>query len=232
MKNKYNSKIWKEFRDDIIESDGYKCAICGRNSFEVILQVHHKKYVKGRMLWEYASEECITLCKGCHAMEHGKIKPNFGWEYSGEEDLEDLIGECENCGSNIRYIFHIYHEKWGALQVGTLCCDNLTDSREASNHLESLRRFESRKKNFINSVKWKSSGAMQSIKKNLFEIIIEGVDDYFSLKIHNIKSKKHYATIECAKSSAFEVIENGKFIDYCIKHDIALPGKVKIRLSH
>lgn len=34
----------------------------------------------------------------------------------------------------------------GALEVGTLCCDNLTDSREASNLMESVRRFESRKK--------------------------------------------------------------------------------------
>lgn len=229
MKNKYKSKIWKEFRDDIIESDGYKCAVCGKNSFETILQVHHTQYIKGRKLWEYASEDCVTLCKGCHAMEHGKIKPNFGWEYIGDEDLGDLIGECENCGSNIRYVFHIYHEKWGALQVGTLCCDNLTDSQEASNLMESLRRFESRKRNFINSIKWKSLENLHSIKKNLFEIKIEEIEDYFNLTIHNKKSKKHYSTLESAKSSAFEVIENGKLVEYCLKNNIPLPARLKIK---
>ncbi|NML55826.1 HNH endonuclease [Chryseobacterium cheonjiense] len=228
MKNNYNSEFWKEFRDSIIESDGYKCSICGKESSKTILQVHHTKYIKGRNLWEYASEDCVTLCKSCHAMEHGKIKPNYGWEYIGDEDLGDLIGECDNCGSNIRYVFHIYHEKWGALEVGTLCCDNLTDSQEASNLMESVRRFESRKKNFINSIKWKSSEHFHSIKKNLFEIKIDEIDDYFCLTIHNQKSKKRYSSLELAKSSAFEAIENGKFIEYCLKKNISLPAKFKI----
>ena len=79
MKNrKYQGDAWKSFRKDIIESDGFRCSQCGRNSFDVVLQVHHKKYIKGRKLWEYAGEDCITLCRGCHAMEHGIIMPNFG----------------------------------------------------------------------------------------------------------------------------------------------------------
>lgn len=227
--NKYKNEVWKEFRKDIIESDGYVCAHCGRNSFEVVLQVHHKNYIKGRKLWEYASEDCITLCRGCHAMEHGIIMPNFGWEYVCDEDLGDLIGECENCGNNMRYAFHIYHEKWGCIQVGRQCCDNLTHSLEASNHMESLRRFENRKRNFIKSHKWKDIGNQHSIKKNLFEIIIEEVENAYILTIHGKKGKKRYSKLDDAKSSAFEVIENGKFIDYCIKHEIKLPPKKNCR---
>ena len=46
MKNrKYQGEAWKSFRKDIIESDGFICSQCGRNSFDVILQVHHKKYI-------------------------------------------------------------------------------------------------------------------------------------------------------------------------------------------
>jgi|GEM_PF-5435196 len=95
-------------------------------------------------------------------------------------------------------------------------------------HILGVGQFESRKRNFINSVKWKYLGNLHSIKKNLFEIEIVEIDDYFHLTIHNKKSKKQYLTLECAKSSAFEVIENGKFIEYCLKHNISLPTKFKI----
>ncbi|MEZ7528252.1 HNH endonuclease [Cloacibacterium normanense] len=226
MKNKkYQGEAWKSFRGDIIESDGFICSHCGRNSFDVVLQVHHTKYIKGRKLWEYAGEDCITLCRGCHAMEHGIIMPNYGWEYICDEDLGDLIGECERCGNNMRYAFHIYHEKWGSLQVGRQCCDNLTDSLEASNHLESIRRFESRKQNFIKSSKWKDIGNTHIIKKNLFEIKVEEIDKIYYLTIHGKRSTKQYHSLYEAKSSAFEVLENGKFIDYCLKHKIPLPPK-------
>lgn len=35
-----------------------------------ILQVHHKKYIKGRMPWDYENEDLITLCKNCHKTIH------------------------------------------------------------------------------------------------------------------------------------------------------------------
>ncbi|TCK85081.1 HNH endonuclease [Albibacterium bauzanense] len=229
MKNrKYQGEAWKSFRKDIIESDRFVCLQCRRNSFEVVLQVHHKHYIKGRKLWEYASEDCITLCRGCHAMEHGIIMPNFGWDYICDEDLGDLIGICDRCGNNMRYAFHIYHEKWGSIQVGRQCCDNLTDSFEASNHLESARRFESRKQNFIKSLKWKEEDNIYKISKNLFEILISKDEECFNLSIYGKKSSKKYKTLSDAKASAFEVLENGKFIDYCLKHKIILPPKFKI----
>ena len=158
-------------------------------------------------------------------MEHGIIMPNFGWEYICDEDLGELIGECERCGNNMRYAFHIYHKKWGSLQVGRQCCDYLTDSFEASNHIESIRRFESRKQNFIKSLKWKDIGNIHTIKKNLFEIEIEEIGSLFFLTIHGKKSKTKYTSINQAKASAFEVLENGKFIEYCLNHNINLPPK-------
>ncbi len=132
----YTKIEWKEFRDNVIESDGYKCTICGRDSTEVTLQVHHKIYIEDKLPWEYGLENCETMCKGCHAAEHGIIKPKFGWKYVGEDDLEDLSGTCENCGASIRFVHVIYHAKWGFLDVGTLCCDNLTDTEIASNKRE------------------------------------------------------------------------------------------------
>lgn len=35
-----------------------------------ILQVHHKKYIKNRELWEYSNDDLVTLCENCHNKEH------------------------------------------------------------------------------------------------------------------------------------------------------------------
>lgn len=35
------------------------------------LQVHHKKYISGRMAWEYDDFDLLTLCGKCHSEHHG-----------------------------------------------------------------------------------------------------------------------------------------------------------------
>lgn len=35
-----------------------------------VLQVHHKKYIQNRMLWEYDDNDLLTLCESCHREEH------------------------------------------------------------------------------------------------------------------------------------------------------------------
>lgn len=62
---------WQAKRDEIIRRDWYMCQECMSSQN---LQVHHKKYIKGRMAWEYDgwdSFELITLCRKCHADKHG-----------------------------------------------------------------------------------------------------------------------------------------------------------------
>ena len=153
----YHKTEWKEFRENILEGDNYTCVRCGRSREDgVILQVHHLIYHKGRKPWQYATEECETLCKGCHGAEHGYVIPKFGWEFIEMEDLGDLIGECEFCNNPLRYSFAIFHENWGTINVGTGCCDNLTDSDLASNEKESFLRYSKRKSNFITSKRWKN----------------------------------------------------------------------------
>lgn len=217
----YKKSQWKEFRRNIIESDGNKCTTCGRSETEVTLQVHHKKYISGRKPWEYGSQDCITLCKGCHAAEHGIIMPKFGWEYIGDDDLGDLSGTCENCGASIRYVFLINHENWGTLEVGTYCCDNLTDTNIASNLMESLKSYEDRKERFLKSKRWKVEDNTLKIRQNLFDIEIRQFEKCCNLKIHNLQSNKAYESLNDAKCSAFEVIESGKLIEYLKEKNIS-----------
>ncbi|MFN4248246.1 MAG: HNH endonuclease [Flavipsychrobacter sp.] len=212
----YKENKWKEFRQSVIELDGYKCTQCGRGQGDVTLQVHHKEYKTNFKAWEYATSDCVTLCKGCHAQIHGIIQPTFGWEYIGEEDLGDLIGTCENkgCGSSIRYSFTIFHKQWGTLEVGTVCCDYLTDSEIASNFKESKLKFEGRKNRFINSKKWIIDELSHKIKQGLFDIEILEVENQFSLKINGKKSKIKHSSLLMAKTKVFEIIEDGQLMNF------------------
>ena len=216
MKNNslYRTDKWAKFRESVIELDGNKCTICGRSRDEVVLQVHHLKYIPKRKPWEYGTNECRTLCKGCHAEEHGKIMPKAGWEYLGDEDLGDLIGTCDNCGSSLRYQFFIFHENWGTICVGTHCCDFLTDSRIASNLVESQKRYNERKIRFVNSKRWKSSNDVALIKQSNFDIKIIKKADLYYITINHLESSKQYSSFINAQEKVFDVIESGELIKW------------------
>ena len=217
----YRRNEWKEFRENVIESDGRQCVSCGRSEPEVVLQVHHKIYLPGKLPWEYGSENCETLCRGCHAAEHGIIQPKIGWEFIGEEDSGEFSSQCENsgCGATIRHKYLISHPNWGFLEVGTVCCDNLTDSQIASNKKEAMSRYRSRKARFLKSKRWKFEENIYSIKQNLFEVQIREIAEAnFQVTIHNLKSKVKYHSLESAKEAVFETIESGSLYMYLDKH--------------
>lgn len=62
-------KRWFLKKHEILDRDNNECTMCysARN-----LQVHHKKYMRGRMPWEYDNKDLITLCERCHANLHLK----------------------------------------------------------------------------------------------------------------------------------------------------------------
>ena len=214
--NYYLKGEWKKFRDSIIELDGNKCTQCGRSESGVTLQVHHKRYIYGKLPWQYSPEDCITLCKGCHAAEHGIIMPKIGWEFVGMDDLGEPNGKCENenCGRPIRYIFIIFHKNWGTLEVGTICCDNLTDSELASNGKESRMKFEGRQKRFLKSKRWNIIGENYSIRQNKYNVdIVKKSNHDYTLKIHGLYSNRTYDPVS-AKIKAFEVIHSGILLKY------------------
>jgi hypothetical protein len=76
--NQYNELLlltkWDERRDEILKRDNYKCSRCKRQQYEngiyTQLNVHHRKYVAGKLPWQYPDEDLLTLCKSCHKDEH------------------------------------------------------------------------------------------------------------------------------------------------------------------
>lgn len=178
---KYKEKEWFKFKEKIFELDNYTCVKCNRSRKKdgIILQVHHKEYIKDKKPWEYDINFCETLCKCCHAEEHGKIMPQSGWIYDECIDLGEPCDICERCNSEIRYAHHIYHPQWGDLIVGATCADKLTQNKKASN-------LENRIKNFCNK-NWE-------IKNNIYyktflnkRIKIRKIENYY---IPEIISKK------------------------------------------
>ncbi len=59
---------WQRKRLEVMEAAEFSCELCGDK--ENMLNVHHKRYVKGRMAWEYESSELQCLCRDCHTKSH------------------------------------------------------------------------------------------------------------------------------------------------------------------
>jgi len=206
----YQSKCWQAFRREVIELDGGCCQRCARSEPEVILQVHHKKYISGRAPWQYDYRDCETLCKGCHAADHGKIPPKTGWQYLGYEDLGEVSANCELCGSNFRYQFFIYHSHWGSMQVGTYCCDALTGTDIASRKIDHQNKYDERRKRFVRSRRWIKISEREIIRQKGIRIEIAKFDGRFYLQLDQYPGKNGFDTVGDAKSHVFDIIEDGR----------------------
>lgn len=58
---------WQKKRLERLSDASWVCENCGQEG--MTLHVHHKRYVKGRMAWEYEDYELAVLCENCHAKE-------------------------------------------------------------------------------------------------------------------------------------------------------------------
>lgn len=215
MSSPYTGREWKAFRAEVIELDDERCRRCKRGIAEgVVLQVHHLRYSPRKRPWEYSYSDCETLCKSCHAQLHGHVRPSFGWDYVGDDDLGELSGTCDYCGTEIRYVFHIQHPSWEPLEVGTICCDNLTGTVLASNHMESLRRFQTRQSRFLESPRWQKEMNSSSIRQKGNDITILNSGSVFRIVMNKKMGRREFSTLKAAKEAVFEVIENGKAEQY------------------
>jgi len=215
MTKPYSHALWQKFRQEVIELDGSRCCRCNRGTVDaVVLQVHHKHYIRQKLPWEYDYADCETLCQGCHAAEHGHIPPKTGWDYLTEVDLGDLCGYCELCGKEIRYVYYVHHPQWEPMGVGTVCCDNLTGTKIASHHMDAIKLRQSREERFINSNRWSALNGIALIKQKGFDIAIIEKIAGFQIRINEAYGKQIFQTIELAKRRVFEVIENGKAENY------------------
>lgn len=223
MTNRYKDERWYDFRREVIEFDGSECTQCGKKASEgAILQVHHKKYILGRLPWEYGFSDCETLCKGCHAAEHGIIRPETGWTYISSNDLGETIGSCDRCGTSIRYTYLIHHPHWEPIEVGTDCCDELTGTEIASEE----RKRSNRLQNFLRAERWEVGECMEKCTIRKIPICIRKTDVGFKLEIAGKVGINTYPTKDEAKFFLFELNESGKIRK--ISESIKKSGKKRV----
>lgn len=74
MKNKisfsdqYRHPEWQKKRLEALAVAEFSCQRCCDKESQ--LHVHHKRYVKNRMIWEYSVNELEVLCEECHQYAH------------------------------------------------------------------------------------------------------------------------------------------------------------------
>ena len=69
--------LWQKRRLEIMQRDNFTCQLCGRGINDgTPLNVHHKKYIYGKLPWEYEDSSLVTLCENCHKKKHGKTRKN------------------------------------------------------------------------------------------------------------------------------------------------------------
>lgn len=216
----YYNENWFKFSESVQRRDNYKCLKCGRKKGEVILQTHHKLYKRGLEVWEYPKSDCLTLCKGCHAQQHGIIEPNDGWTLISIDDLEGLYGICEKkgCGTEIRYEHLIYHPNFGYKTVGSTCVEFLTREDQLLSQ-EVLKVFK-KISDFVQNSDWEADYTKNN-KKYYFtthshhQIRIYGKDNFFSYQIAiKQKGKKwfEFGNFLEARNKSFEQVKELAYI--------------------
>ena len=67
--NNYNNAQWRMLRKEVLKRDNYQCCQCGNTAEEsgFPLEIHHIIPPKGNKELFYDKNNCVTLCKTCHA---------------------------------------------------------------------------------------------------------------------------------------------------------------------
>jgi len=112
-------------------------------------------------------------------------------------------------------VFLVHHPKWRALEVGEICCDNLTETTLASNLMESQRRYLTRRKTFVSSSRWKKHSTVNhEIKHKGLHIEVQPSAQGFQLQVNGKRGKLFFPSMIEAKMKAFDLFESGALTEY------------------
>ena len=96
------------------------------------------------------------------------------------------------------------------MEVGTVCCDNLTGTTIASE----LRRYEIRKQRFVTSARWQNDTISQF---GITVAIVREQNGYY-VCLDGRHGRIAHATLDQAKAAAFDVIERQNIKEWLAKH--------------
>jgi len=66
--SEYKDVRWQKKRLTALEAANWTCTLCGENAQgdASLLHVHHKRYPKGKPVWDVPDEDLTVLCEPCH----------------------------------------------------------------------------------------------------------------------------------------------------------------------
>lgn len=136
--------------------------------------------------------------------------PHRGWQLEDVVDLEDLIGACQRCGTQIRYEHHCTHPMGLEAVVGCICCGDITQDYERARRLEhELKNLGLARAKFLRSPLWHHSmaGNLTRIYRG-FRITIFAYGAGFKAYAGDTCSRRVYPTAAAAKLAAFNFLFN------------------------
>jgi hypothetical protein len=115
-----DTAMWQRKRLEKMQSAEWRCEICGDAREK--LNIHHPKYIDGRMAWEYSDNELQCLCSTCHKIAH--------------MDARKVIRNGELLGAthkNVWWVLHQIKERSVKIEIpdGHPLADEWTDLRHA-----------------------------------------------------------------------------------------------------
>jgi|GEM_PF-3072375 len=109
------------------------------------------------------------------------------------------------------------------MEVGTDCCDNLTGSLEASEHLDGYKKRADKVKRFVSSPRWKLRGPGElKIKQDGIYVVIRPNGEGFKVSMEGVTGKADFPTLLDAKMRVFEIIESGEAAQFLAKRNAKL----------
>ena len=79
----YNSALWENLRQEVLEEQHYECQMCkAKGSYSPAEAVHHIKFLKQHPELALTKSNLMCLCKECHYEVHHKAenKPQLNEE--------------------------------------------------------------------------------------------------------------------------------------------------------
>lgn len=149
FKDQYKHPNWQRVRLEALEAANFTCQRCQDDESQ--LHVHHKRYVKGRMIWEYEGSDLEVLCDSCHEQAH--MEKDALQEliaklptHSITEIYALLCGYCSVAKTDV--VGCVIHDDPWAFEAGRLAAyaavtiNNIGDFQSVNSGFASVKRME------------------------------------------------------------------------------------------
>lgn len=139
---------WQKRRLEIMQHDNFTCQHCGNGLNDgVPLNVHHIRYRRNLMPWEYDDADLTTLCEKCHKEEHSvKTKTTSNLYKVGKGKLvffRNLLKEERlTPDGKIIFSFVLTHEKTSNKRLSEILNINRKTVISSIKKIEELRLIE------------------------------------------------------------------------------------------